>query len=465
MHRRVRSARTFAALVSLAALSAMAQTATTVRLDGPGTSIKITDRSKPHIVRVTAKAGEHLGVGITGLRFEPESASSIGIRVREPGGTELIGEKEAMYCRAARAQGRCDLEFTARKAGVHEFHFDGPFSATAHFDFHVSTPAAAELREGNPQAIAIKRPGQDARLAFEIQPGAQLAVHVGDVAAPEPASRFPFRLLRPDGSVAGKASAQAGVPASISLDAAAPRGRYTLEVDPEHAAVGTFMVALRPVARFDGMAVDLTPRAPNEEQRVTFQGRRGQTLTVGIESMAHRPEAAPFNYSMLRVIAPDGSRFAYQGCTVDPTRGPCRFHVKELPADGTYTLTVTPPQNTTVVGRLHIVEDLPLVSRRPDTQRIEAGKPAQVLRMTFDGKAGERVGLQLANARHSSKAPGLVAKIAVYRPNGTPWLTGMLPQGRDRMSFETSPLPEDGTYIVLIDPMYGTMSGDLVWSN
>ena len=458
-----------AALMAMVSGTAAAQTPLTAKLDGPPLAVALKDPSKPLSVTFSAKAGQAIGIGITGLTFQPASASSVALRVVEPGGVDAIGAKQAWYCKAFRAQGNCDNRFVAARNGKHTLVVEGPFSAAARFQLHLSTPISRELTAASAEAIAIERPGQHASLGLELKAGDQVTVHVAQVASAGTNARFPLRIYRPDGGLVSEAVAASNVPAAISLDASAPRGRYRVEVDPEHAGVGSFIVSLKPVARMDGQVTELVPGPPGQEQRVTFEGRRGQHLTVGIESMRHTPDVD--NYSMLNIIGPDGKRFAFKGCKVptasDLRFGPCRFHVKALPDDGNYAIVVRPPHNATVSGRLHVLEQGIVEGAPPASMHIDVTKPGQVMRMRFEGKAGDRLGLTLSNAKYSSTQPGWTGAIQLWRPppnDEVPWLGSAVVQGRDRTEILPSVLPETGTYTLLIDPMFGTFSGDLAWT-
>jgi large repetitive protein len=460
-----------AALVALAWSTAAAQAPLAAKVDGPPLAVVLKDPTKPLSVGFTAVAGQAVGIGITGLSFQPASASSLALRVIQPDGAEVIGAKHGWYCKATRAQGRCDGRIVATKNGKHTLIVEGPFSASARFQLVLSTPVSRELTAAKPEAITIPRPGQDASLGLELKSGEQLTVHLADVAPADGSSRFPLRIYRPDGALVSEAIAAPNVPAAISLDSGLPRGRYRIEVDPEHAGTGSFVVSAKAIARMQGQVSELAASAPGQEQRVTFQGRRGQYVTVGIESMLHTPAGDSNTYSMLSIIAPDGKRFAYKGCKVPSTSdlrfGPCRFHVKALPDDGSYTVVVRPPQASAVSGRLHVVEEGILESALPGPMHFDLTRPGQVMRMRFEGKAGERMGLTLSGAKYSSKEPGWTGNMVLYRPppnDEVPWRGSPVVQGRDRTEILPSELPDTGTYTLLIDPMFGTFSGDLTWT-
>src|SRR5260221_5807165 len=203
----------------------------TVSADGPPVSVAPAKPGEPLRFTFRAKAGEHLGLGVSGLKLEPASASGIGLTVRQPDGSALQGV-EYLYCLPANPEGACDGEFTVTQSGDHVIDVDAPFSAAPRFSIQLSRPVVRTLTVGKSESVTLSRPGQDGRFTLALAAGEDVSLELGDVASSRKDARFALRVYRPDGSLLGQADADARRGASVGLGGAAVPGNYVVEVDP-----------------------------------------------------------------------------------------------------------------------------------------------------------------------------------------------------------------------------------------
>jgi hypothetical protein len=433
-----------------------------VQVDGPPAAIAVKDPSRPVIARFNARAGQRIGLGVSDLRFAPPSASSIAIRIRAPA---AAAPGEVVFCHARKAEGRCGINFTAATSGEHLIELQGPFSAAASLELLLSTPVTRPLAGDKPASVSIARVGQDARFELDVRPGDDLSVALGDLVTGARPAEFALRVLRPDGSLVGESVARTGLSTSVALGSAAPPGRYQVEVDPRDGATGTFSVAVRSTTLLTGPA-DVVAGTPGAEVRFSFRGSAGRTYGIGIEDLRHTPDVE--NYTMISLMSPDGTRFAFKGCgKINGRMDACRFTPKKLPVDGVYTLVLRPPHDAAVSGRLQVMEDMVVEEGPPVATRMEIARPGQVLRVQVTGKAGERLGVVLTGIKHDPRPAGaVVATFQLQRPDGGPMGMPMwLWQGKDRVEIGPVALPATGTYTLLVDPLFGTLSADLSWVN
>jgi hypothetical protein len=421
-------------------------------VDGPAISVSAAKPGEGTRLVFEAKEGQRLGFGITGLAFEPASATGVGISVRGPDGRPLPG-LERIHCAPGRSEGACDGEFTVARSGRHAIEVEAPFSTSPRFSAQLSNAIARALAVGGSDAFSIARPGQDAWVPLEVQAGQEVTVAIRDLSAGDKSASFALRLHRPDGSLAGEAAADARLGASLSIGRGAPAGAYRIEVDPERAGKGSFRLAAKATTRAPDGAADIASEV-NEELRFVFTAAAGDSVSVGLQDIVHSPDVD--SNSRLLVLGPEGKRIGGAGCRT-VARGqsrPCKILLANLAA-GDYAIVVAPPSGASVAGRLHRAADH--VSKLDPSlpNRLELQAAGQVARVTFGGKAGERVGISLANIGPDGKA--LVSARLEGPPGGPALMRGASLAGTTAQipPFE---LPATGTYTLVLDPGFGKLS-------
>jgi hypothetical protein len=149
--------------------------------------------------------------------------------------------------------------------------------------------------------------------------------------------------------------------------------------------------------------------------------------------------------SYVSILKPDGNPLggnAYVG-----TSGGF-LDTRTLPSPGSYTILLDPQEAATGSATLTLYEvppDVPgtLVIGGPSLT-ANIATPGQGARITFDGRAGQRVTLTF------SGVTVLFSYFSILRPDGSPFVsqTFLFTSGRT----VTADLPADGTYAIVIDP-------------
>lgn len=423
-----------------------------IPVDGSPVTVAAEKTGQPQRFTFQAEAGQHLGLGVTALKFVPASATGVAFTVRQPDG-RAIGGLEMLYCFPAGPESACDGEFTVAMTGRHVIDVDVPFSAAPRFSIQISSAVSRSLAIGKGEAVALSRPGQDAWFALPVEAGQDVAVGLRDVASGDKEARFSLRIHRPDGSLVGEAVASARLGASLPLGGGAPAGNYRVEVDPDRGATGSFVVAATVTPQAPDGALDIASGV-NEELRFAFSVGDGQSASVGLDNIVHTPDVD--SNSRLLVVGPDGTRLNALGCRTRARGqyGPCKLNVADLKA-GRYTIVVSPPPGASVSGTLYRTQDHTAKLDPDSPNRIELRQAGQVARYKFAGKAGERVGVAIARNVPDDKTRVLVS---LRGPPDAPTAmrgTGLLQASVQIPAFE---LPVTGTYTLLVDAGFGAVS-------
>jgi hypothetical protein len=178
-------------------------------------------------------AGDNLGLGVTGPASDPATAMSATVSVYKPDGSQL-------------ASVRCSADGTQCAANLANLPVAGNYSvivrptgdATGTLRVWLSRDVAGALATGTTMALALSRPGQNARLTFAGTAGQALRLSWSGVAIPGTTAFAYMYVYAPDGSTLTSASFASGAAGGINLPTLAVTGTYTIFVDPP---VGTSM--------------------------------------------------------------------------------------------------------------------------------------------------------------------------------------------------------------------------------
>lgn len=192
-----------------------------------------------------------------------------------------------------------------------------------------------------------------------------------------------------------------------------------------------------------------------ESKTVTFNGY-GVALFVFDGTAGQRASLLTRDVTILSsrisLYEPSGTRLLFRS---QGTAGTF-FEPFQLPSTGTYTIAIDSPSGYTgdVTLALHDVQDINRTSAVDGPPLTVAfNVPGQVARVTFNGTAGQRVGIQLSDITVSS------ADVFVRKPDGNP-LTGTGFFSTSAEFIETPILPASGVYTILLDPV-GAAGGDI----
>jgi von Willebrand factor type D domain len=353
----------------------------------------------------------------------------------------------------AQLPGRAAAEQVCRAAGV----TGGQALADCTFDVAVTgsadfAVAAADVQafEGNlaiggpPVDVPVPAPGSVDRVTFAGRAGQRVTI-----VAAAPNAKIDcgaLRLLDPGGATIssgclGGTSGQIG-PVDLSGD-----GTYTVEVRPTDAATGTITLTALAAQdsadlRVDGPAVTARIVRVGDSVRYRMPVRAGQRLYLAVQT-----PGMPIDCGALRVVDPSGS--AHDGCL---NTGSGEVPPFTVPTAGTLTVLLDPGREITGTATLRlstVTDHSGRISLGGPAVTAEVDNPAAVVRVAFDGRAGQRVTVEATTTDLVLGCGGA----ALVDPAGRTVASGCLLSskhgGIDPVTLKTT-----GTYTIEVDAPY-----------
>jgi hypothetical protein len=369
------------------------------------------------------------------LRLSSVSTPVLNIIVKNPDGTTLM---PALGVVGSKWIEPLDLAQT----GTYTIKIDpqsfakGSQTLTA-WTFH-GDQTANTAADGSTHTFNLATPGQNASLYVSASSGDNLSFTFTGVGG-APGKMW---IKNPDGTVLVPTQTLTGAGIMVEPLVVGQTGDYRVSLNPTADAIGSVTVRAYtvPADIVHDVAVDGTPDSmvftiPGRNGKVRFSGNAGQEVSIDLGS-----SVADTDYQILKPNGNvlDSGSFGTSGEFIDPFT---------LPVDGLYKLVLDPQSFSlgTVTATVYDVPaDATAAGAIGSTTVNTVSTPGQNAAMTFAGTAGQRVSLTAS---------------AVSIPSSTVWIER--PNGASIAQFSTgtsghfmSPvtLPQNGTYIVHIDP-------------
>jgi YD repeat-containing protein len=434
---------------------------------GQSQVVSFPNPNKIAIVVFDGVPGQWVSLGMTDTTISASGCcASSTVAIYKPDGTTLLGT--FTFFQGGGGTPSVQLPVAGTYAIVVKPYSTLTGSVTLHLWEDLSPPIGIN----GPAVTLTNGPGQNERLLFSGNAGQWISVAVTDttIGAANCCLTSMLSILKPDGTTllapiqffqSGTATTSLQLPVS---------GTYSIFVDPYNAVAGNVTITLSedlsPPISIDGPPVTLTTRI-GQNARLFFSGTAGQWIGLGA-SDTNLGAPGCCNTTTMAIYNPDGTTlvapvgwFAFQPGGGTPPA--------QLPATGTYTI-VFDPYNT-VAGNvtLTLSQDLspPISINGPPVTLTN--RPGQNARMVFNGNAGQWISLGLTDS--TIGAPGCcnTSTIAIYKPDGTPFLgpTGFF-GFHPITTTDSLQLPTSGQYTMVVDPYNGvagnvtiTLSEDL----
>ncbi|MFE9914185.1 VWD domain-containing protein [Micromonospora sp. NPDC005553] len=298
-------------------------------------------------------------------------------------------------------------------------------------------PAAGDVE------LEVSRAGATAAMKVPGRAGQKIFVEV-------PAATVPDRcgvllLLDPQGRQLATGCVISGV-GFIDTTTLTATGDHQVVLDPWDADLGRATVRVVAVTdeektlTLDGPAVRARLAQPGAVSRLSFDGRAGQKIFLQVTEAT-----VPDRCNLLRLRDPAGEQVT-SGCVIG---GQGHVDGFVLPATGRYVLEVdgTSTDTGSADVRLrdaHDEEADSVADGRAAT--LTVSRPGAVSRLRFPADAGRRVTVEVTAA----SLPDRCGILLLNGPAGDTVGSGCVIGGTGR--FETGPLPQGGTYTLVLDP-------------
>ncbi|MFJ6053282.1 RHS repeat-associated core domain-containing protein [Streptomyces sp. NPDC092307] len=313
----------------------------------------------------------------------------------------------------------------------------------------VSKPVVGVLDTSGPTLTAqITRPGQEAKWRVNAAFGTSLVLGVDARELPEGSKTT---LYRPDRSPAADTLyMSASTARSLDVAALSATGWYTVRFEPNGLATGTVRLTASHFADAGtldpaGPQVQLSMARPGQTGVARFSGTAGQSLSLAIS-----PTTFP-GYIEGRVEAPDGSTISGSGFTLH--NGYVHdWDSPPLPATGTYTIVIDPPNVDSGTVALTLSHPLVMGALVPNGVPVTAAitRVGQNLQATFAARTGDNLSLRV-----SPSSSGPTSLVSVLAPSGVKIVDRRFVYKGDTANIGMADLREAGTYRVELAPIDG----------
>ncbi|MDP9373145.1 MAG: hypothetical protein M3Q65_11980 [Chloroflexota bacterium] len=279
---------------------------------------------------------------------------------------------------------------------------------------------------GPPVPVAADRPGQQAQLTFPGRAGQRISLGLTDVQ-----SGGTVAILGPDGRQLETAYVSDAAHLAARLPA---KGTYAVLVSPDGANTPRLTLTLSEdvagAIEVGGPPVPVAIGRPGQQARFTFPGRAGQQVSLGLTGVQFR--------STVAILGPDGRQVETAYVSDDDQLA------ARLPAEGTYAVLVSPDGAGTPRLTLTLSEDVAgTIEPGGPPVPVAAGRPGQQARLTFSGRAGQRVSLAMTDVQFRGT-------VAILGPDGRQVDVAYVSGASNRPP--AAQLPAAGTYTIVVSP-------------
>ena len=405
--------------------------------DAPATVVNLAEGQGASYT-FSGTAGQHLGLGITGLTTTLPSNATLTATVVKPDGSVL-----GSFTAAGDAVNYA-LPFLPA-TGIYSLRV-AQNSRSARFNLQLNSDLSASLvADGSLQSFRITRLGQNGSYSFTAVAGQNLNLVFTNDTLPLFTA---FSAYRPDGKEIATTSllTLGGVPSqgSLALNNLPLSGTYCLRIAPSSTA-GAVTVALN-VEAVGALLIDTEPSvvklATGQSGRYSFAGTQGQRLGLAVSGLV----TAPIGMSVLvSILKPDGTSL---GAFNVP--GQNAYALPALPVSGTYSVLLSTGIYSTTLS-LQLNSDAGgSLSADGAPATFAVNRIGQYASYNFSGVAGQSPLIALSGDTLVGST-----NVYVYKPDGTPlnytnvnYASGAPGRGSIRLIN----LPVSGTYSVRILP-------------
>jgi trimeric autotransporter adhesin len=417
----------------------------------------------------TVNLGGTVGIGLTGLSYIPNDVPTqsyqTDMRLYKPDGALLL----YTTCFIPYNNGGCNLDLVnVAVAGTYSVVIVPPTVATsASFTLALSAPVAGALTidSASGTAVALTRPGQNARYTFTATAGQNLGVGVSDlVITPNTVTQALLTAYRADGSLYNSATcnlSQTGCTLNMNNLAA---GTYSVLVSLTQGATGSFKLQVNndAVGTLVANVVSNVSLKPGQNARYTFSGTAGQSVGIELAQLVTVPNPSNrtlnvYVYQPTDTVALSGTTLTgyWQSGYIYNTGG--TLSLPALPTTGTYTVIVDDPTyGVAATFALKLNAGTPLVAGAAATTVTTTGA-GQNPRFTFDVALGGTVGIGLTGLSYIPNdvpTQSYQTDMRLYKPDGALLLytTCFIPYNNGGCNLDLVNVAVAGTYSVVIVP-------------
>ena len=421
-------------------------------LVGGTLTLNIAPTNKAGLVLVDGGTNVYMTLNITTLTTIP-AASLVAYQVYSPNGSLVASGNVSDSSLSIHLP-------SLAQTGTYSIYFKpGAATATLYIEAAKLVADPTLMLDGVPTNVSIAQTWQTARLTFTGNVGQTLGLGItGLTLNPTSSTSANVSVYMPNGELLSYQTCYTTYSGcTMNLRNLPLFGTYSVVVTPAAGGIGGFTATLstQVVANLllDGAPSTVSITRAGQSARLIFTGSVGQYLGLGITGLTLNPESVPSGSAEadVNVYKPDTSGLTGIACFTSATAsGGCLVNTGSLPTSGTYSVEVAPSLAETGSFKATLSSDV-VGTLTPGTAfNLNLSRAGQIGRLTFNGAAGDILGLALSGVTVTPAGGGYVS---VLLPNGT--FFSSLYFGDGIMTAQTLPrLPTSGTYTVLINPDY-----------
>jgi large repetitive protein len=407
---------------------------------GSGLSYTTPAPSQNAYFSFTAAAGENLSLTLSGFSLTPSSVTYAFVTV--------TGPSYSTYTFCYVSNGGCELPLNnLPTAGAYTVTVTPEGAATMNFVATLSADVTNTLTAGTPQTVPLAAMGQGAWLTFSATAGQTLALNLSGISSTPANTPYSVTVYNAAGTNVASGSTTTGG-TTLNLPSLAA-GTYNVWISPEDPSSATMQVTLEPqtggalLLTSSGSGSSYTTPAPSQDAYFSFTATAGESLSLTLTGFSLTPSSV--TYAFVTVTGPSYSTYTF--CYV--SNGGCVFPLNNLPAAGTYTVTVTPEGAATMSFVATLSADVTGTLTAGTPQSVPLAAMGQVASLTFGATAGQTLALNLSGI--SSTPANATYSVTVCNAAGTSVASGSTTTGSITLNL---PNLAAGTYTVWISPVY-----------
>lgn len=410
----------------------------TLPADGTSQTFATTVANQNGYFSFAATAGDDLSLGVTDVTVT--GSSYVYVTVHRPSGAQMT----YAVCYASSNPGCLMKLRNLPETGDYEVRITAAAQA-ANYTLTLSPHVdGGVLALDTPKTSAVTSPGQIGEFEFSATAGQTATLNMRSITTTPANKTVYFRVYNASGSQIG--SAYGTTSATLNMDDLAT-GTYTVLVEPNNAATGSFTLELASgltgTLPTDGTSQSFSTAVAGQHGYFTFNATTGDDLSLGVTGLT----LSGGSIATIRVYRPSGPQVTYLNCYASASPG-CMLKLRNLPETGEYTVTVNPSSTVatadyTLTLSPH-VDGGTLALDTPKTVTISI--PGQIAELDFTATAGQTVTLDMSSI--VTTPSGEYVYVRVYNSAGSQvnWAAGTASATLNLSSLAA------GTYTVLVEP-------------
>jgi len=315
--------------------------------------------------------------------------------------------------------------------------------------------ATTHLTTGGPaRTIGLYATNKYGLVLFDGAAGGWMSLHIDNFTITPASSTIAYTVYKPDNTQFASGTLTAAN-LSIHLPAFPMDGTYSLML-----RTGLSQVSLdaraetNRVVPTDGPPLDFA-RGPGQSTRVLIAGVAGEQKAFMVAGLSTNPANGILD---VQLMLPNGSTLRRANAVGLGTTTP----LAPFTLTGTYAALLSPPAGTTQSAyKVALLRGTTFAVDGPPAD-VSIANPGEAARLTFDGAAGDNLGLGISGVALVPAASASTS-VAAYKPDGSLLASTVCKADGTSCAANLQSLPVTGSYTVIVQPVSGATGSQRLW--